>query len=484
MAPGGRDKAVHDAVWDEHFQAFKAYYEAHGVYPQKKNDNEKLARWVYKQRCRAKKNRLCARRIALLNSLNFDWGFPLPSAKLRRDPVDPRRDAAVSRRDHDAVDKHDADARTDAKVGSRASRGRPDFRFKVRIPSYYEEIPEVGKDSFSCNEAITEDALNETKGEEHGKAGTSECTNTIPDGSAALDDYAERAKHHKDFISALEKYGSNAGSEEGTVAWHAMAKELKWHIKDVKVYAYSYFKALTEGNLQAGGSNNSDTEDNATHEASGIQSSWTRDELILLDSLMLKYCKSLNDLNHVHGDRNSSGSSYLIRNPSAWENIAANLPGKTSKECYEMGTLRLRTLDINNKVEDRHLTADSRTSNLLNPREEMSQSKISTMQNVAEVGHSKDDDLRTVASKQHRLLVLRHSSQCQAEDGKCSKYAQCAEMRVLWQHMSNCREGNCAVKYCKSSRNILRHYLNCREDCETCAPLRDSSSNVLVGDFF
>ncbi|KAL7479216.1 hypothetical protein ACHAW6_004958 [Cyclotella cf. meneghiniana] len=360
MAPGGRHKVAHDAIWDEHFQAFKTYFEAHGSYPPKKNDTEKLARWVYKQRCRAKNNRLSSRRIALLNALNFDWGFPLSSIKPMRASVVPRPDASVSGHEHDTADKHDSDVRPDAKVNGRASRGRLDFRFNVKIPSYYKEISEATKISYSFNEAIREEGIGETKGGEHRKAENFDCIGKTPNDTTAPNLHAQRTTQHNVFISALEKYGSNAGSEESTAAWHAMATALKWSLKDVKVYAYSYFKSLTEGNLEAGGSENIDVKGTAAGAVGGIQSSWTRDELVLLDSLMLKYCKCRNDFKNVHGDRNSSGSSYLIRTPSAWENIAARLPRKTSKECYEMGTSRFSVLDINNNMEDWNLMRDPR----------------------------------------------------------------------------------------------------------------------------
>ena len=46
------------------------------------------------------------------------------------------------------------------------------------------------------------------------------------------------SKRHKDFINALERYGSSDR------AWDKISYHLKWTVKDVKVYAYSYFKSL------------------------------------------------------------------------------------------------------------------------------------------------------------------------------------------------------------------------------------------------
>jgi hypothetical protein len=59
--------------------------------------------------------------------------------------------------------------------------------------------------------------------------------------------------------------------------------------------------------------------------------------------------------------------------------------------------------------------------------------------------------------KQH-LQLLQHSSECQAPLGACPEYSRCDEMKSLWEHMLNCTNNNCDVKYCVYSRQILREY--------------------------
>mmetsp|Transcript_26423 Transcript_26423/g.63409 ORF Transcript_26423/g.63409 Transcript_26423/m.63409 type:complete len:254 (-) Transcript_26423:304-1065(-) len=107
---------------------------------------------------------------------------------------------------------------------------------------------------------------------------------------------ADKKNMHDKFISALENHGSS------TWAWDAMASELKWMVEDVKVYAYSYFKALTK-ERKIGNKNASVREADESRkrknfpEANGTDqsSSWSFDELLLLDSLMIKYCKDLDN---------------------------------------------------------------------------------------------------------------------------------------------------------------------------------------------
>ena len=48
----------------------------------------------------------------------------------------------------------------------------------------------------------------------------------------------KRAEEHNRFVAAFEKHGSSIQ------AWPAMASELGWMVEGVKVYAYSYFRAL------------------------------------------------------------------------------------------------------------------------------------------------------------------------------------------------------------------------------------------------
>eukprot|EP00804_Cyclotella_cryptica_P015047 CCRYP_000634-RA/>CCRYP_000634-RA protein AED:0.01 eAED:0.01 QI:1424/1/1/1/0.66/0.5/4/88/1434 len=80
--------------------------------------------------------------------------------------------------------------------------------------------------------------------------------------------------------------------------------------------------------------------------------------------------------------------------------------------------------------------------------------------------------------KQQRLLLLRHASKCTAPSGSCTVTPHCAEMKVLWRHIANCKEPQCKIKHCMSSRYVLSHYRRCRDPyCDICAPVRETIKN-------
>ena len=148
---------------------------------------------------------------------------------------------------------------------------------------------------------------------------------------------------HLKFTSALERHGSSPG------AWKDMASELNSTERDVKVYAYSYFKALVQdkdeksraglllmnGYQSRGGRNSAINDDTA----------WSFQELVLLDSLLLKFCTDLTCLSEIDGDCNTDQRCpSLLRQTTVWEKIASQLPGKTARECKKEGISRLLTI--------------------------------------------------------------------------------------------------------------------------------------------
>ena len=79
--------------------------------------------------------------------------------------------------------------------------------------------------------------------------------------------------------------------------------------------------------------------------------------------------------------------------------------------------------------------------------------------------------------KRHRLLLLRHASQCTAENGTCIITSKCAEMKVLWKHLARCNDNECRVPHCLSSRYILSHWRRCRSPCNICGPVKKLIKN-------
>mmetsp|Transcript_21285 Transcript_21285/g.45478 ORF Transcript_21285/g.45478 Transcript_21285/m.45478 type:complete len:235 (+) Transcript_21285:103-807(+) len=171
-----------------------------------------------------------------------------------------------------------------------------------------------------------------------------------------LDEKNAQNDVHGRFVSALERHGSSAG------AWRVMASELEWTVEDVKLYAYSYFKSLVRArnakrclaaendvgqNEKKKGSPSSKSADGIT-----VSPSWSFHELILLDSLMVKYCQ---DLSCLDGNEEiEDESSHFVRQATVWENIAAQFPGKTSASCKQKGKSRLLRVYYDESRQDKY----------------------------------------------------------------------------------------------------------------------------------
>lgn len=85
----------------------------------------------------------------------------------------------------------------------------------------------------------------------------------------------------------------------------------------------------------------------------------------------------------------------------------------------------------------------------------------------------KSNERSEIRNKKQRLLLLYHASKCPLETG-CTVTRHCAEMKRLWHHMENgCRDKNCTVSHCLSSRYILHHFRNCKHIwCPPCRFIR------------
>lgn len=77
--------------------------------------------------------------------------------------------------------------------------------------------------------------------------------------------------------------------------------------------------------------------------------------------------------------------------------------------------------------------------------------------------------------QQQRLLLLRHSCECEAPPGQCMKTQHCHMMKELWIHMRECKNEHCATPHCISSRYVMTHYKKCKDEkCIVCAPVRNA----------
>ena len=97
-------------------------------------------------------------------------------------------------------------------------------------------------------------------------------------------------------------------------------------------------------------------------------------------------------------------------------------------------------------------------------------------QNATSAGQKRDrdPDSSKAKHKQQRLLLLRHASKCTVPTGTCNVTPHCAEMKLLWRHIANCKEPQCNIKHCMSSRYVLSHYRKCKDPyCDICGPVRE-----------
>ena len=78
-----------------------------------------------------------------------------------------------------------------------------------------------------------------------------------------------------------------------------------------------------------------------------------------------------------------------------------------------------------------------------------------------------------IRHKQQRLLLLRHASKCPYENVTCKVTPYCGRMKELWRHISVCKNRQCKVQHCMSSRYVLGHYRRCKDaQCPACGPVR------------
>ncbi|XP_065216757.1 protein cbp-1-like [Planococcus citri] len=84
---------------------------------------------------------------------------------------------------------------------------------------------------------------------------------------------------------------------------------------------------------------------------------------------------------------------------------------------------------------------------------------------------------------QNQLVRLLHAGQCQkrerqaAEEGEYvapCMIPQCIMMRVIWNHIGKCWDGNqCPTADCASSKQLISHWKTCQNpDCPVCLPVR------------
>ena len=82
---------------------------------------------------------------------------------------------------------------------------------------------------------------------------------------------------------------------------------------------------------------------------------------------------------------------------------------------------------------------------------------------------------------QQRLIILRHASKCPYPAGKCPVLKQCGSMKTHWNHIMKCKSQNCSTPHCASSRYLLSHYIDCKEEtCPVCGPVKAAIQKAMA----
>ena len=78
----------------------------------------------------------------------------------------------------------------------------------------------------------------------------------------------------------------------------------------------------------------------------------------------------------------------------------------------------------------------------------------------------------TLRKRQQFLVLFNHSLKCNVGAGnKCLKLGtRCAKQRELSKHLTNCDKVFCSFPNCRFSRQVLHHYLCCKDKsrCPLC----------------
>jgi hypothetical protein len=95
---------------------------------------------------------------------------------------------------------------------------------------------------------------------------------------------------------------------------------------------------------------------------------------------------------------------------------------------------------------------------------------------VKSVMEVKSNDLspeHIVKEQSVRLSLLCHASQCPHQKNTCPVTPVCWAIKELWSHITVCKDQECNMKHCLSSRYILSHFSKCTNiGCPVCDLVR------------
>lgn len=87
-----------------------------------------------------------------------------------------------------------------------------------------------------------------------------------------------------------------------------------------------------------------------------------------------------------------------------------------------------------------------------------------------------------LALQQQRLVHLRHAMRCRHQHtaaSPCPVSKHCLRLKTLWLHAGRCRDAQCSVRLCVSTRMALQHFGACKDAlCAACLPVRASNKRT------
>jgi Transcription factor involved in chromatin remodeling, contains bromodomain len=151
---------------------------------------------------------------------------------------------------------------------------------------------------------------------------------------------------------------------------------------------------------------------------------------------------------------------------------SSSIRGGGGKDIVNLGNVNKDMMGLNSSNDNGISSSSSLNNGMYNMSGTGSLTEGKSVSMNSNENYNRDHKER-LRKQQQRLLLLHHSSKCQAPEGKCTKTPYCKEMKRLWLHMAKCEDYNCRVHHCYSSRTILSHYRKCKDqECEICKPVR------------
>ena len=82
-----------------------------------------------------------------------------------------------------------------------------------------------------------------------------------------------------------------------------------------------------------------------------------------------------------------------------------------------------------------------------------------------------------IIAQQKRLCLLLHALKCDAFGGYCKFTPYCSVMKEMLPHIIECKNKDCDVVHCVSTRYVWNHYKKCKDNsCEVCTNVKERLS--------